>query len=113
MLGVYSDASGSRSVFAIVQTDFFQNAFAGMLQWEASMPYDLQNDVAWQPATTTIRGQFTDHIVRNADVREFTTPDGGTAFLYSFVDNTKLVFAANERALMEIQSRLEQQAFVR
>jgi len=35
--------------------------------------------------------QFEDRIVKNADVREFTTPDGNTPFLYAFLDSSKLV----------------------
>ena len=42
MLGAYADASGTPSVFAVVETDFFQNAFAGMLQWEGTMPQNIQ-----------------------------------------------------------------------
>jgi hypothetical protein len=113
MFGIYTDASGRKSLFAIVETNFFQNAFAGMLQWESTMPYDLQPYLYQQATSTPINGQFSDHIVKNADVREYITTDSQTAFLYSFVNNSTLVVAGNEAALSEIQSRLEQQAFVR
>ncbi|MDE2037612.1 MAG: hypothetical protein KGI69_00075 [Patescibacteria group bacterium] len=45
MLGVYTDGSGARSAFVVVKTDFFQNAFAGMLQWESTMADDLKHYV--------------------------------------------------------------------
>ncbi len=42
MLGVYADELGQKSVFVAVTTNFFQNAFAGMLQWESVMADDLK-----------------------------------------------------------------------
>jgi hypothetical protein len=61
----------------------------------------------------TIRGHFVDGIVKNRDAREFKTEAGDVLFLYSFIDNTKLVWAGREETLAEIVSRLEQRAFVR
>ncbi|MDE1975133.1 MAG: hypothetical protein KGI49_01330 [Patescibacteria group bacterium] len=52
MLGVYSDNAGDKSAFVVVKTDFFQNAFAGMLQWESLMPDDIRRYVYIQPAST-------------------------------------------------------------
>jgi hypothetical protein len=42
MLGVYNDPDNKKSVFVVVTTSFFQNAFAGMLQWEHVMADDLR-----------------------------------------------------------------------
>ncbi len=42
MLGVYAGANGQKSVFVVAKNDFFQNSFAGMLQWENLMPDDLK-----------------------------------------------------------------------
>jgi hypothetical protein len=131
MLGVYADKSGAKSLFVIVTTNFFQNAFAGVLQWESIMPDDLKQyllavpgaDIANVPATsnasstppvtTSIRGQFQDRIVDNRDVRAFVTADGRTLFLYSFVDNAHLVVTSSDAALGEIITRLEKQTLVR
>jgi hypothetical protein len=60
-----------------------------------------------------LRGSFKDRIIDNKDVREFVTTDGNTLFLYSFIDNTKLVITGSEATLSNILNRLEQQAFVR
>jgi hypothetical protein len=60
-----------------------------------------------------IRGNFIDRIVQNKDVREFVTSDGKIIFLYSFIDNTKLVVTGSEATLSEILRRLEQQTYVR
>lgn len=42
MLGVYADQNNNKSVFAVFTTNFFQNTFAGMLQWENVMADDLK-----------------------------------------------------------------------
>ncbi|MEN9912648.1 MAG: hypothetical protein RLY66_56 [Candidatus Parcubacteria bacterium] len=42
MLGVYTSPTNEKGAFAIVTTNFFQNAFAGMLQWEATIADDLK-----------------------------------------------------------------------
>lgn len=198
MLGVYADDNGRKSAFAVVTTNYFQNAFSGMLQWEKIMPDDIKqylylnppqgianvdkpSDVSRDPlanlgnilptsfgtstdsatstpqiasstkkstlststpgsknkivsstvatstassthisepepviqAYTTIQGQFEDRIVKNKDVRAFKTSDGNILFLYSFIDNTKLLITDKESTLAEILGRLEKQAFMR
>jgi len=57
MLGVYADPNGTKTVFVVATVDYFQNAFAGMLQWESVMADDLkqylyQNTPADIAATT-------------------------------------------------------------
>jgi len=163
MLGVYADPNGTKTVFVVATVDYFQNAFAGMLQWESVMADDLKQylyasapaDIAAEavlanPMTATstanasttrttasttavsttssflpaqqyatinqpviLRGNFIDRIVQNKDVREFVTTDGKTLFLYSFIDNTKLVITGSEATLSEILKHLEQQTFIR
>ena len=160
MLGIYSDNSGSISYFVVLTNNFFQNSFAGMLQWESIMADDLKqyidtssvqgigNTAVITPlpitnATTTgtstststsrvatstpfiqistptlspyltLRGKFVDRIVNNEVVREFQTNEGQTLFIYTFTDNTRLVFAGNEQAISEIMIRLEKAAHVR
>ncbi|MEI8327869.1 MAG: hypothetical protein WCG02_01920 [Candidatus Taylorbacteria bacterium] len=199
MLGVYTDENNGRNIFVVVENNFFQNAFSGMLSWEKVMPDDLKQYLysvvpagiantplisattasryanslqnlnsllptstststasttslatstsTSSPATTksrsatsttplatststsvattsivveapivpyfTLRGQFQDRMVKNRDVREFITVDNRTLFLYSFIDNSKLVIAPNEKTLAEILTRLEKRSFVR
>lgn len=231
MLGVYADVNGAKTVFVIATVDYFQNAFAGMLQWEGLMADDLKQYLYQNPSSDTtvampalpkaavdaminplanidsilptvpkttsvpngtpaktastsakaassssaqasggrrgsfsegtsggsaqnvvtqgnpssslhaqmtssttilglastsaaifggtsqpyviLRGSFVDRIIHNKDVREFITSDGNILFLYSFIDNTKIVVTGSEAALSEILNRLERQAFVR
>jgi hypothetical protein len=136
MLGEYSDANGNKDLFVVVTHNFFQNAFAGMLSWENVMADDLKQffgntkpvqttnitsnttststptKTAWQPYFTLL-GHFSDGIIKNKDAREFRTDTGNVIFLYSFIDNTKLVITSREGTLAEIITRLEQQAFIR
>ena len=145
MLGIYTNPTGHSSSFVVVTTNFFQNAFAGMLQWERIMADDIKDylfpipprgiasvnlsatssatstsqgtttDQVHEPLKpyTTVQGRFEDRIILNKDVRSFRTLNGEILFLYSFLDNTKLVIAGNEEALAEIIKRLEKRAFVR
>lgn len=109
MFGVYADQGVNRT-FIVVNTNLFQNAFAGMLAWEPTLPNDLKSYISPQDAATA---QFKDEIVRNKDVRAFVTHTGRTMFLYSFIDNNTLVIAENETTLNAIVARLENKAFVR
>jgi hypothetical protein len=43
MLGIYSNGVGNKSIFVVTTNNFFQNTFAGMLQWENTMPDDLKS----------------------------------------------------------------------
>lgn len=161
MLGVYANNQGNKDVFVVADVDYFQNAFAGMLQWESYMPDDLKqylyqntpadisstpllsasmattsntststststsastssstlastSTISYQasPAYNVISGSFTDKIIQNNDVREFVTSKG-VLFLYSFIDNNKLILTGSESTLSEVLNRLEQNAFVR
>ncbi|MFA6404668.1 MAG: hypothetical protein WCW03_01570 [Candidatus Paceibacterota bacterium] len=42
MMGIYSSQFGNKDVFIVATTDYFQNAFAGMLSWEGMMADDLK-----------------------------------------------------------------------
>lgn len=53
MLGVYKAPSGEKSVFVISTNNFFQNAFAGMLQWERLMADDIKQYVRIPKISTT------------------------------------------------------------
>ena len=114
MLGIYADPTGQKTAFVISTNSFFQNAFAGMLQWEGMMPSDLKQYLfPGATSTTTVRGQFTNKIIHNKDVREFVAANGQVLFLYSFIDSGTLVIAGSESALSEILTRLEKLAYLR
>ena len=115
MLGVYSGIGEQKSVFIITTNNFFQNTFAGLIQWEKTMPQDLKEYLysGSDIEDFTIRGQYKDKIIKNKDVREYVADNGHISFLYSFISNDKLVITNSENALEEIIARLEKDAFIR
>jgi hypothetical protein len=115
MLGVYSGTGEQKSVFIITTNNFFQNTFAGLIQWEKTMPEDLKQYLYTESNNQdfTIRGQYKDKIIKNKDVREYVADNGHISFLYSFISNDKLVITDSEDALEEIITKLEKDAFIR
>ncbi len=122
LLGIYSNDLGNKSVFIVVSNNLFQNTFAGMLQWESVMPDDLKDFLlkgsqSYTATSTqiypTIRGNFIDRIIKSKDVREYVSADGKLLFLYSFLDNNRLIVATDENIIPEAMSRLEKQDYMR
>jgi hypothetical protein len=126
MLGVYG-TDNSKEHFIILKTDFFQNAFAGILRWEAAMPEELatllnyrdkikaQNAMGSSTVATyfSVKGKFEDKIILNRDVREFVTEGGTTLLLYSFIDKDTIIITTSETALRGIVEKLEKQTYLR
>lgn len=126
MLGVY-ESNEQRFPFMVFTTDFFQNAFAGMLQWETSMQEELANILGYREraraddalSTTSIatffniRGSYEDKIIRNRDVREFISQRGEMLFLYTFIDEKTIVIGTSESTISSLLDRIEKQTFVR
>jgi hypothetical protein len=126
MLGVHNTAE-VYAPFMIYTTDFFQNAFAGMLRWEESMPEELADLLNYrerarpEDSTSTtsissffnIRGTFEDRIIRNRDVRQFISQRGEMLFLYAFLDEKTIVIATAESTITNLLDRIEKQTFVR
>lgn len=113
MLGIYTNSDNKKDVFIIATNNYFQNAFAGMLQWENVMPDDFKQYLfAGAQTYPILNGSFTDRIIKNKDVRKFVSTNNET-FIYSFIDNSRLVITGKESTLEAILGRLEQKAYVR
>lgn len=110
MLGVYS--SEQNIPFIILTTDFFQNAFAGMLKWENSMPAELSTLLNYQYPEGT-RGIFRDRSILNRDIREFVNERGEILVLYTFIDKNTLLITTSEAMIPVILDRIEKQTYVR
>ncbi len=113
MLGVYNGIGGQKNFFAITTNNFFQNTFAGMIEWEKNIPEDLKDFLFDNTTQFTLKGSYKDKIVRNKDVREYISENDHIIFLYSFLSNDKLIITNDEQALENIILRLEKNAFVR
>ncbi len=124
--------------FLFLKVDSYDNAFAGMLRWEADMANDLGKIFIKEPApvsmqapaivsdasstpnmsTTTIiiptiNAKFEDKIVRNKDTRVLKDSTGKIVLLYSFLDQKNLVITTNEKTFQEILSRFFSSQVVR
>ena len=113
MLGVYNGIGGQKNFFTITTNNFFQNTFAGMIEWEKDIPNDLKDYLFDNSTQFTLKGTYKDKIVRNKDVREYISDNDHIIFLYSFLSNDKMIITNDEQALENIITRLEKNAFVR
>lgn len=114
MLGVHS--FDGNQPFMIFQTNFYENAFAGMLEWERYMKDDLaplfgpaENTIPTNNiSTSTVKTEmlvFNDTIIKNQDTRFLKDRDGNTVLLYSFVDKNTIIITTNEHTLEEVLVR--------
>ena len=108
--------------FFIFRVTSYERTFAGMLEWEGSMRYDL--DAFYPPyptiipepmgtssPTTTepvieIATTFTDDVVSNYDVRVLRDSTGRAILLYGYRDKETLIVARDEAAFSELLARL-------
>jgi len=111
--------------FLIIKTDFFENAFAGMLRWEKYLADDLPfltQDIVG-PLDTPIpdptpgeggvvlepieRYVFQDVVVANRDARALiSSVAGNIKMIYSFPDKNTLIITTNPNTLVELFGRL-------
>lgn len=109
MLGAFGT-----STYLILELASFENAFAGMLNWEESMAADiapifstreLLRDIAPAPV-------FIDITDRNKDARLLMAGER-TVLLYSFFDNKKLIITDNTETLRVLVERLTREKLSR
>lgn len=121
IFGFYSLRSNIDS-FIIFKVNSYDNAYAGMLQWEPSIESDIggfienKNNVATAatsteststPQSNQFRGKpFVDRIINNKDTRVLLGDFGRIKIVYSFVDQNTLVIASGETVLREVIFRL-------
>ncbi|MBI2004678.1 hypothetical protein HYS79_00775 [Patescibacteria group bacterium] len=106
--------------FLMLTVDSYEQAFAGMLGWEATMQSDLAPLFTRTPrphipeeglATSTpeqraIVTGFTDVVVENHDARVIKNEYGDILLLWTFLDRSTLLITTNEYTLREIVSRI-------
>lgn len=106
--------------FIVFRTDAYQQAVAGMLDWEYAMraelsPFFNRNPRPRTPgeqtnSTTTPRvipSSFVDRVVRNHDARVLYNEAGDIILLYAFLDQRTIAVTTNESTLFELASRLK------
>ncbi|CAN5132884.1 hypothetical protein BH11PAT3_BH11PAT3_1290 [soil metagenome] len=104
-----------KHMFLIIKLDSYENAYAGMLEWEHSIALDIlplfgsAETVASVPSDTP----FVDITIQNKDARILKSPNGKTVLLYSFFDNNMLIIADNEETLKSLMTRLASEKLTR
>ncbi len=100
--------------FLILKTNSYQNTFAGMLEWESNMVYDLQGiflNTTLQ--TSSNKENFNDEVLANKDARVVRDEDGKIIFLYAFIDKETLLITTNTLSVKEISERIRAAKLVR
>lgn len=109
--------------FFIFRVGSFERTFAGMLDWEASMPRDLATFYPAYPepeapsvGTSTASSStpierpfsvsFVDEVVDNHDVRVLRDSHNHALMLYGYRDKQTLIVARDEAAFSELLARL-------
>lgn len=89
------------------RVDSFENAFAGMLEWEDSIIRDLSP--IFDKETVKVDKEdyvFEDVIVSNKDVRAVLNSEGVLEFAYFIYNDNTLVIVNNETTIQELTRRL-------
>lgn len=127
LLGLYG--FGGNKPFLIFRTDEYEQAYAGMLQWEYTLADDLAPffpkyevpaaaDSASSTASSTAASEsparsstgFSDAILNNHDARAIRNAQGDVSLLWSFIDRSTLIIATDPETLTAAASRLQKAA---
>src|SRR3989344_189616 len=93
--------------FLILEVKSYNNAFAGMLDWEKTMFRDLSPTFVRQDSSISLdNNPFKDIVVSNKDVRAILNEKGKIELAYSFPNPETLIIANNETTLQEIYRRV-------
>jgi len=93
--------------FLILEVKSYNNAFAGMLDWEKTMFRDLSPTFVRQDSSISLdNNPFQDIVVSNKDVRAILNEKGKIELAYSFPNPETLIIANNETTLQEIYRRV-------
>jgi hypothetical protein len=110
-LGVYTPISpyDKNRLFLIIKINNYDQAYAGMLEWEKNILSDLFSvykiDIN-EENKGLLEKQWKDIIIKNKDARILYTNDGADILFYIFPDKKTLVITDSQEAIKEIITRL-------
>jgi len=108
MIGSYM--SSKNSPFIILKNSFFQNAFAGMLDWESYIRNDLISFIKITKPEENIvdanPNEFEDSVVSNVDTRILRNKSGEIILTYAFADQETIVITTTLDSLKFILEKL-------
>lgn len=120
LLGVHS--YDEKQAFLILQTDSYETAYNGMLEWERTLQGDLSPLFVRHPsprgaslvdpnASTTpvfIPTSFVDKVVENRDTRVLLNEQGDILLLWTMLGRNVILITTNQASLREVISRMNQ-----
>jgi hypothetical protein len=108
MLGAY--AQDTKLPFIILKNTYFQNTFAGMLEWEKNMRKDLIQMIRIsnpaENASLSNSSAFEDSVISNVDARVLKNDAGEVILAYAFSDKDTLIIATRADSLKIILDKL-------
>lgn len=99
----------------LLEVASYENAFAGMLEWEGNLNADLIPAYTAVPALIAGEGgllqrrAFRDDVMRNFDVRELKDDSGAIVLYYAFPTRDLLFIAESPYSFTEVLNRLQAQ----
>ncbi len=94
--------------FFILKTDYYDSAFAGMLEWEKELAGNLLPLFSRADRVAELSQRpWGDTVIKNKDTRTLRNFDGSIAIVYTFKDQRTLIIATSEDALLEVSRRLD------
>ncbi len=111
MMGTYTPLNTNKktNLFLIIKIKNYNLAYAGMLEWEKTIIYDL-----FTFFRINIKGDnnkllnkpFQDVIIKNKDIRVLYNEEGIGVFFYLFSNRKTLIISDSQNAIKEIITRL-------
>lgn len=106
MFGLHS--FNKNQPFLILKTDYYDNAFAGILSWESKLPEDILPFFGRADRVAELSQRtWGDTVIKNKDTRVLRNFDGSIALVYAFKDQYTLIITTNEDTLLEVSHRLD------
>lgn len=106
--------------FLIFKTTSYENAFAGMLDWESSIETTVGGILRKEgdfkmvgTSTPSLAGRtFQDFVYKNTDTRALRNEAGKILMIYAFPTRDTLIIASNEKTLGAVMDRLTNRQIV-
>lgn len=104
----------TKEPFLIFSVDYYDNAFAGMLRWEAADLWKLFRNITPPSASSTVTFvEFRDGVIKNKDVRIVRDDAGNAVLIYCFYDKNTLIIAPDEIVFGDLLDGLRAAQLVR
>lgn len=98
MVGLWGEENWGATPFVILKVSSYDTGFAGMLEWEKTLPDFFGSLFGSKMSNRTSATKFHDLVVLGKDARAIDFPFGGT-IAYMFADENTIVITGSVKAL--------------